>query len=90
MSVFARDADDGKNGQVEYSLSEAVGSDLFHINLHTGVIQTAALLDREKCDIIRFSAIATDKGVPPMSSSALVEIVVLDVNDNYPKFEQAC
>uniref|UniRef100_A0A9J2P375 Protocadherin-like wing polarity protein stan n=1 Tax=Ascaris lumbricoides TaxID=6252 RepID=A0A9J2P375_ASCLU len=86
-SVFARDLDAGLNGEVEYSLSETEGSNLLRINPSSGVIQTAAELDRETLDVIRLSVFATDKGDPPMSSSALVEITILDVNDNCPVFE---
>lgn len=78
------------NGEVEYSLSETEGSNLLRINPSSGVIQTAAELDRETLDVIRLSVLATDKGDPPMSSSALVEITILDVNDNCPVFEMVC
>ncbi|KHN70868.1 Protocadherin-like wing polarity protein stan [Toxocara canis] len=86
-SVFARDLDAASNGEVAYSLAQTEGSSLLHINPSSGVIQTAAELDRETLDLIRLSVIATDKGKPPMSSSALVEITILDVNDNRPIFE---
>ncbi|VDK43754.1 unnamed protein product [Anisakis simplex] len=87
-SVFARDLDAGRNGEVRYSLSDdALGANLLKINPRSGVIQTAAELDREMLDLIRVSVIATDQGSPPMSSSALVEVTILDVNDNKPIFE---
>uniref|UniRef100_A0A8C1MUD6 FAT atypical cadherin 4 n=1 Tax=Cyprinus carpio TaxID=7962 RepID=A0A8C1MUD6_CYPCA len=52
---------------------------LFTIGRHSGMIQTAAELDREQ---------ATDKGEPPLSSSMEVTMMVLDVNDNTPSFSQ--
>lgn len=88
LSVFARDLDDGINGEIEYSLGEGPGSDLLKINPISGVISTQKLLDRENISFIRLNVIATDKGVPPLSSQALIEITVNDVNDNVPIFEE--
>ncbi|KAH7724707.1 Cadherin domain containing protein [Aphelenchoides avenae] len=86
QSVFARDMDAGKNGEVEYSLADSVGRNLFAINAKSGVIQTNAELDREETPFIRLNVVAADRGVPSLNSSALVEITVSDVNDNAPKF----
>lgn len=87
VSVFARDLDAGLNGEIEYSLTDNPSSKFLKIGRTTGVIQTARELDRETLDFLRFSVVATDKGDPPMSSDTLVEIAVLDVNDNEPKFD---
>ncbi|PIC27301.1 hypothetical protein B9Z55_019604 [Caenorhabditis nigoni] len=86
LSVFARDLDSGENGEVEYSLGEGNGKNLLAINSKSGVIQTAAPLDRETLSLIRLDVIASDKGIPKKESKALVEITVLDVNDNAPVF----
>lgn len=86
--MFARDLDVGLNGETGYSLGEEPGAELLQIHSSTGVIQTAQHLDRELMNLIRVHVFATDKGVPPMSSSALLEISVLDVNDNAPVFEK--
>lgn len=45
-------------------------------------------LDHEQQAEFRFLAVATDSGMPARSSSALVHIVVLDINDNPPVFLQ--
>ncbi|CAI4227916.1 unnamed protein product [Auanema sp. JU1783] len=88
LSVFARDLDIGENGEVEYSLGDGEGSEYLTIQPKSGVIQTAAPLDREILSLIRLDVVATDKGVPPRKSSALVEIGIIDVNDNPPVFEK--
>uniref|UniRef100_A0A915CQB1 Uncharacterized protein n=1 Tax=Ditylenchus dipsaci TaxID=166011 RepID=A0A915CQB1_9BILA len=77
LSVFARDFDDGLNGEVEYKLEYGEKADepikqLFSINSDSGVIQTAMELDREE--------------PVSLNSTALVEININDVNDNTPKF----
>lgn len=76
------------NGEIAYSLGEEDGAELLQIHSSTGVIQTAQHLDRELMNIIRVYVYATDKGVPPMTTRALLEINLLDVNDNAPVFEQ--
>uniref|UniRef100_A0A915PFR4 Uncharacterized protein n=1 Tax=Setaria digitata TaxID=48799 RepID=A0A915PFR4_9BILA len=87
-SVFARDLDIGLNGEIAYSLGDELGAELLQIHSSTGVIQTAQHLDRELMNLIRIYVYATDKGVPPMTSRALLEINLLDVNDNAPVFEK--
>ncbi|VDL84712.1 unnamed protein product [Nippostrongylus brasiliensis] len=89
LSVFARDLDAGANGELSYFLGDGEGRDLLSINTKSGVIQTAAPLDRETLALIRLDVIATDNGEPPRNSSALVEIGITDVNDNAPVFDQA-
>lgn len=86
--MFARDLDIGLNGEIIYSLGEVNGAELLQIHSSTGVIQTVEHLDRELMNIIRVYVYATDKGTPPMTSRALLEINLLDVNDNAPVFEQ--
>jgi hypothetical protein len=74
LSVFARDLDAGDNGQVDYSIGEGDGTHLLRIQQETGVVQTAAELDRESLALIRLTVMATDRGKPPRSGSAHVEV----------------
>lgn len=43
-------------------------------------------LDREQNAEVNFKVIATDNGVPVLSSTATVTVTVLDVNDESPIF----
>lgn len=61
---------------------------LLSINSKSGVIQTAAELDRENISLIQLKVVAYDHGIPPLTSTALFELNVLDANDNAPKFTQ--
>ena len=88
LSVFATDLDEGENGEILYSLEEGEGSRFLQIDPNSGVISTKTKLDREEESMFRINVIATDKGSPPKSSQALVEITVIDVNDNSPQFEK--
>ena len=53
---------------------------------HPGIIRVKNKLDREAHTDLTFIVIATDNGVPAMSSLATVYVRLLDVNDNNPKF----
>lgn len=52
----------------------------------SGVITTTATLDREQRAAYNFHIVAYDKGIQPLTSSVLVMVQVLDVNDNAPTF----
>ena len=45
-------------------------------------------LDREQQDLYTIQVVAFDGGTPPKSGTTTVNIVVLDVNDNNPQFDQ--
>jgi hypothetical protein len=49
--IYSKNA--GENGRVEYSLGEGEGASYLTINPKSGVIQTAATLDREALSLIR-------------------------------------
>ncbi|KAE8591215.1 hypothetical protein XENTR_v10018345 [Xenopus tropicalis] len=82
----ADDKDSGLNGQVEYSI---VGGDLlgdFVISSVEGDLRVRKdyELDRENIAFYNITIMAKDRGNPPFSSTAVVEIRVLDINDNDP------
>lgn len=90
--VEAKDDDIGVNQMIHYKLAPAEGKDddrkYFQIDPKTGVIQTKLLLDHEVKPVYYVAAVATDSGIPPLSSSVSVSINVLDLNDNAPHFPQ--
>ncbi|XP_023803525.1 protocadherin beta-8-like, partial [Cyanistes caeruleus] len=45
-------------------------------------------LDREQQAEVAFSITAVDGGTPPRSGTALIRVIVLDINDNIPVFSQ--
>lgn len=53
-----------------------------------GTIFLKRSLDHELHSSHHFTVVATDSGVPSLSSTAHVWVSVLDMNDNPPKFEQ--
>uniref|UniRef100_A0A4W3GW13 Cadherin domain-containing protein n=1 Tax=Callorhinchus milii TaxID=7868 RepID=A0A4W3GW13_CALMI len=80
LQVTARDKDEGRNGEVVYSLAPADGTHTawFTIDPQTGVITTAGPLDYEAEPAPQLTVVATDRGQPPLSSSAIVDITIQD------------
>ncbi|XP_059207577.1 protocadherin-16-like [Centropristis striata] len=91
LQVTARDKDQGPNGDVRYSLLKGKNShsDWFSIDPVTGIITTATALDFESEPAPSVTVVATDSGRPPLSSTAKVDIVLQDVNDNTPVFSSS-
>nr|XP_018670260.2 protocadherin Fat 1 [Ciona intestinalis] len=88
QNIWASDLDEGRNANISYSLSSAVGGNKFAINKTTGFIKVMESLDREDVSEYKLTVIAKDAGEHPLSSSASVLIHVADVNDNPPRFHQ--
>ncbi|ELR48045.1 Protocadherin-16 [Bos mutus] len=88
VRVTARDPDQGTNGQVTYSLAPGAHTRWFSIDPTSGIVTTAALLDYELEPQPQLIVVATDGGLPPLSSSATVSVVLQDVNDNEPQFQR--
>ncbi|KAM9811387.1 protocadherin-16-like [Syngnathus typhle] len=89
LQVTARDKDQGPNGDISYSILSDKGAfaDWFSIDAVTGIITTLSQLDYEKNPNPSITVVATDEGRPPLSSTAVVNIVLQDINDNEPVFE---
>ncbi|XP_041483662.1 protocadherin-23-like [Lytechinus variegatus] len=79
--IIASDADSGVLGNISYSLINS--SPKFVID-SSGVISTAASIDREDMDYYTLTVLAQDGGNPPMQATASVRVRVLDLNDNVP------
>lgn len=82
--VEAHDEDEGTNSDVTY-VSDVPAA--FSLNSTSGIISLAETLDFEKEDYFQFLVWASDGGTVPLSSSALVEVTILDENDNAPVFD---
>ncbi|XP_076591464.1 protocadherin-16-like [Chaetodon auriga] len=90
LQVTARDKDQGPNGDINYSILQDQGAyfNWFSIDSVTGIITTLSQLDYEKNPNPSITVMATDGGRPPLSSTAVVNIVLQDINDNEPVFER--
>ncbi|XP_038390183.1 cadherin-23 isoform X1 [Canis lupus familiaris] len=86
LQVTATDRDSGLNGELIYRI-EAGAQDRFLIHPITGVIRVAnATIDREEQESYRLTVVATDRGTVPLSGTAIITVLIDDVNDSRPEF----
>ena len=89
--VVAYDQDLEDNGEVHYEIILYKNSSQdyifpFRLDETTGAILTTGSVDREEQDAYEFSVVASDSGEPRLSSSVMVHIDIIDVNDHRPVF----
>lgn len=84
IKINATDADSGQNSNLSFSILDGNLNGAFNINPTIGLITTATWLDYEKIQIYALNVTVHDQGTPPLSSSILVKIQVIDVNDMTP------
>lgn len=86
LNLTASDADKGDNSKLMFDMlfASPLVKRTFHLNCITGVIQTSLPLDREVNDFYHFNVLVQDHGSPSLSSTTVVNIKIMDVNDNSP------
>uniref|UniRef100_A0A8D2N0U5 Neural-cadherin-like n=1 Tax=Zonotrichia albicollis TaxID=44394 RepID=A0A8D2N0U5_ZONAL len=90
LQVEAYDADLGINGEVKYGLMHRDGASLgFSIDPDTGVITTTQSFDREQQREHTLSVTATDRAREPLIGVCQLTVLIADLNDNEPKFENS-
>lgn len=95
--IIATDSDTGVNAQLEYSLVALSGSegvlDLFRVDSSfkdgqwVGTVKTKKALKNQQ-GIKKAKLRVNDKGSPPRTAEAVIEIFVEDVNDATPVFKE--
>uniref|UniRef100_A0A8C2V522 Dachsous cadherin-related 2 n=2 Tax=Chinchilla lanigera TaxID=34839 RepID=A0A8C2V522_CHILA len=85
-----------ENTHVEYSIISGNSQNNFHVetsSIHpdspygqVGYLVLLRSLDREASASHKLVVVASDHGCPPLSSTAVIAIQVLDVDDNPPRF----
>ena len=86
LQVKANEPDSGINGIITYKLDKDAGR-AFVINESTGVIDVVTTFNRESVgDLIEFRVLAIDTAIVPQTSTAMVKVSILDIDDNGPKF----
>lgn len=86
--VLAIDADSGSYGIVQYNITEGNTENLFTVDPENGLLSTTASLDREYISEFSLTVEAAELDNPLHKDRATVTIVVLDRNDNPPRFSQ--
>jgi hypothetical protein len=85
VNVNATDKD--PFGGLTYSLHSP--NNMFTVDPASGKISAISELDRETTDYYNLSVRATDGGSPALSDTAVVEILITDINDNRPIFNSS-
>ncbi|XP_015246288.1 PREDICTED: protocadherin-23 [Cyprinodon variegatus] len=88
LQIKAQDADEGVNSEIRYSILKSHQEGLIRIDQESGLVITAADFDRETQVEMWFLVLAEDGGEPTLSATATVTVLVEDVNDNEPVFQQ--
>lgn len=93
-TMVATDNDEGRNAELIYEIISNSNEvmDTFKINLFDGSLSLKKKLDREVTNYYEFRIGATDKAdkiTERRSSTALVKLTVLDVNDNSPQWSKS-
>uniref|UniRef100_A0A7E4VZ19 Cadherin domain-containing protein n=1 Tax=Panagrellus redivivus TaxID=6233 RepID=A0A7E4VZ19_PANRE len=88
LRVSASDADRGLNGALRYKIISGNINDAFELDPISGRLFVLMQLDREENDSYELVVEAKDMGKPQLSSTAVIRIMVLDENDNAPKFSR--
>ncbi|XP_067306556.1 protocadherin Fat 4 [Pseudorasbora parva] len=87
-NVLATDEDSGVFAKVEYLILAGNIGGAFKIDKNHGSLLTTKRLDREKIPYYNLTIKAIDNENNSLSAIATVIIVVLDTNDNAPRFSQ--
>ncbi|NXC38632.1 PCD23 protein, partial [Penelope pileata] len=86
--ITAKDPDEGRNGHVTYHIVSGNENGSFILDKITGLLSTAQPLDREVQEHYSLTVMALDDGSPALSTTQVLAILVLDVNDVRPIFLQ--
>ncbi|XP_042323272.1 cadherin EGF LAG seven-pass G-type receptor 1 isoform X2 [Sceloporus undulatus] len=84
VTIVATDEDTGENARITYVLEDSIPQ--FRIDPDTGTITTLMELDYEDQASYTLAITAQDNGIPQKSDTTYVEILILDANDNVPRF----
>ncbi len=91
LSFSIIDRDSGDNGRVTWKMdrSNSLPFELIRLTENTGELRTKQILDRELISEYNLTIEAHDHGKPYSKSTYLIiHIIILDENDNIPKFSE--
>ncbi|XP_045523939.1 cadherin-related tumor suppressor isoform X1 [Pieris brassicae] len=88
LTLKGNDEDDGPNGIIRYEISSGNEDNVFKIHPVSGVISILRSLDYDEVQEYRLNITARDLGFKPKEATATVTIILTDINDNAPVFNQ--
>ena len=82
LTLSASDDDSGSNAEIAYSIVDSQVP--FVVNSSTGEVSVSSPIDYEVVTMYSFGVVASDGGMPTLSSSVIINVFVIDINDNIP------
>ena len=89
VSVTASDSDQGPNGAVRYAIVSGNEDSKFRIDALLGSVAVNEALDFDSRQRYTLNITASDSGFESKSSTATLAVLLTDVNDNPPRFNQS-
>ncbi|KAL1139777.1 hypothetical protein AAG570_006754, partial [Ranatra chinensis] len=89
VTLAAADGDEGPNGMVRYQISSGNNLNHFMINPVTGAITILKALDYDVTNEYKLNITAIDLGFSPRTAKAMLTVILTDINDNPPNFNQS-
>lgn len=86
-SISATDADEGRNQDIRYSITNGNTNNIFNIDPVTGEVRVYKELDYESTQSFQLRIKAADNGVIAKQNTTTLWIRILDQNDNPPYFQ---
>uniref|UniRef100_A0A671U715 Cadherin domain-containing protein n=1 Tax=Sparus aurata TaxID=8175 RepID=A0A671U715_SPAAU len=87
--INIKDLDSGENGQVSCRIEQNAPFKVKSSLRNYYTLVTDTVLDRESVSEYNITVVATDAGMPPLSTKKTFHLKVSDVNDNAPVFPQS-
>nr|XP_033489309.1 protocadherin beta-16-like [Epinephelus lanceolatus] len=87
--INVKDLDSGDNGQVNCRIEQNAPFKIKSNLRNYYTLVTDTVLDRESVSEYNITVVATDAGMPPLSTTKTFHLKVSDVNDNAPVFSQS-
>ncbi|XP_063848744.1 fat-like cadherin-related tumor suppressor homolog isoform X3 [Scylla paramamosain] len=88
LRMGAVDEDEGYAGHLVHAISWGNEDSVFAMDMHSGALTVAGLLDRERVARYNLNLTVHDLGSPQRSASRQVAVTLVDENDNAPKFDK--
>ncbi|CAB0008571.1 unnamed protein product [Nesidiocoris tenuis] len=88
VSVQAHDDDEGPNGMIVYGIAGGNRDGFFAVNPTTGAVVILKELDYDSVKEYKLNITANDLGFEPRIAKAMLTVILTDINDNPPTFNQ--
>lgn len=88
LHMAALDGDEGYAGHLVHAISWGNEDAVFDMDMESGALTVAGLLDRERVARYNLNLTVYDLGQPQRSASRQVAVTLVDENDNAPRFDK--